>query len=82
MTSLVTRRGLIAAGSAAAASLVAGCDRISDAPSLRWFLDFGAVHVASRSTPAAGRAAAGARIPRSRYLAGVSAQRDGTPQRP
>jgi DMSO/TMAO reductase YedYZ molybdopterin-dependent catalytic subunit len=41
MTSLVTRRGLIAASSAAAASLVAGCDRIADAASLRWFLDFG-----------------------------------------
>jgi DMSO/TMAO reductase YedYZ molybdopterin-dependent catalytic subunit len=41
MTSLVTRRGLIGAGSAAAATLLAGCGRISDAPSLRWFLDFG-----------------------------------------
>lgn len=41
MSRLLTRRGLIAAGSAAAASLVSGCDRISDAPSLRWFLDFG-----------------------------------------
>jgi DMSO/TMAO reductase YedYZ molybdopterin-dependent catalytic subunit len=41
MTQLISRRGLIGAGSAAAASLLAGCDRISDAPSLRWFLDFG-----------------------------------------
>ncbi len=43
MTRLLTRRGLFAAGSATAASFLAGCDRISisDAPSLRWFLDFG-----------------------------------------
>jgi DMSO/TMAO reductase YedYZ molybdopterin-dependent catalytic subunit len=43
MTRLITRRGLFAAGSATAASLLAGCDRISisDAPSLAWFLDFG-----------------------------------------
>jgi DMSO/TMAO reductase YedYZ molybdopterin-dependent catalytic subunit len=41
MSRLITRRALIATGSAAATGLVAGCDRISDAPSLRWLLDFG-----------------------------------------
>jgi DMSO/TMAO reductase YedYZ molybdopterin-dependent catalytic subunit len=41
MTRLVTRRSLVEAGSAVAASLVAGCDRISDSPSLQWLLDFG-----------------------------------------
>lgn len=39
----ISRRHLIAAGSAAAAGIVSGCDRISDAPSLRWFLDLGGV---------------------------------------
>jgi DMSO/TMAO reductase YedYZ molybdopterin-dependent catalytic subunit len=37
----ITRRGLIAAGSATAASLVTGCEPISDSPSFRWLLDFG-----------------------------------------
>jgi DMSO/TMAO reductase YedYZ molybdopterin-dependent catalytic subunit len=32
---------LITAGSAAAAGLLSGCDRIADAPSLRWLLDLG-----------------------------------------
>jgi DMSO/TMAO reductase YedYZ molybdopterin-dependent catalytic subunit len=41
MTPVISRRGLIAAGSAAAASLVAGCEPIADAPSFRWILDFG-----------------------------------------
>jgi len=41
MRQLISRRALIAAGSAAAASLVSGCEQISDAPSLRWILDFG-----------------------------------------
>ena len=41
MTRLVSRRALIAGGSAAAATLVSGCDQISNAPSLRWILDFG-----------------------------------------
>jgi DMSO/TMAO reductase YedYZ molybdopterin-dependent catalytic subunit len=41
MTRLISRRALIAAGSAAAASLVSGCDKIADAPSLRFILDFG-----------------------------------------
>jgi DMSO/TMAO reductase YedYZ molybdopterin-dependent catalytic subunit len=41
MTQLITRRGLVAAGSAAAASLVAGCEPISSSPSFRWLLDFG-----------------------------------------
>jgi DMSO/TMAO reductase YedYZ molybdopterin-dependent catalytic subunit len=43
MTRLLTRRTLVAGGSAAAATLVAGCDRpqISDAPQLRFLLDFG-----------------------------------------
>src|SRR5580704_2623716 len=41
MTRLVSRRALIATGSAAAATLVSGCDQISNAPSLRWILDFG-----------------------------------------
>jgi DMSO/TMAO reductase YedYZ molybdopterin-dependent catalytic subunit len=39
MTRLISRRSLIATGSAAAASLVAGCDQISNAPSLRWIFD-------------------------------------------
>src|SRR6266852_4955409 len=39
MTPLVSRRSLIAAGSAAAATLVSGCDQISNAPSLRWIFD-------------------------------------------
>jgi DMSO/TMAO reductase YedYZ molybdopterin-dependent catalytic subunit len=41
MTRLISRRSLIAGGSAAAATLVSGCDQISNAPSLRWILDFG-----------------------------------------
>ena len=41
MTRLTTRRAVIGAGSAAAASLVAGCDPISNSPTLRPFLDFG-----------------------------------------
>jgi len=41
MTHLVSRRALIATGSAAAATLVSGCDQISNAPSLRFILDFG-----------------------------------------
>jgi DMSO/TMAO reductase YedYZ molybdopterin-dependent catalytic subunit len=41
MKRLISRRALVAAGSAAAASLVTGCEQISDAPSLRWILDFG-----------------------------------------
>jgi DMSO/TMAO reductase YedYZ molybdopterin-dependent catalytic subunit len=41
MRQLISRRALIAAGSAAAASLVSGCEQISDAPTLRWLLDFG-----------------------------------------
>jgi DMSO/TMAO reductase YedYZ molybdopterin-dependent catalytic subunit len=41
MTRLISRRSLIAGGSAAAATLVSGCDQISNAPSLRFILDFG-----------------------------------------
>ena len=41
MTHLISRRALIATGSAAAATVVSGCDQISNAPSLRWILDFG-----------------------------------------
>jgi DMSO/TMAO reductase YedYZ molybdopterin-dependent catalytic subunit len=37
----MSRRSLMVAGSAAAASLVTGCEPIADAPSLRWILDFG-----------------------------------------
>src|SRR6266853_453622 len=39
MTRLVSRRALIATGSAAVATLVSGCDQISNAPSLRWIFD-------------------------------------------
>jgi DMSO/TMAO reductase YedYZ molybdopterin-dependent catalytic subunit len=39
MPRLVTRRALIATGSAAAATLVSGCDQISNASSLRWIFD-------------------------------------------
>jgi DMSO/TMAO reductase YedYZ molybdopterin-dependent catalytic subunit len=41
MTRLITRRAMMGAGSAAAASLVAGCDPISNSPTFRPFLDFG-----------------------------------------
>jgi len=41
VTRLVSRRSLMVAGSAAAASLVTGCEPIADAPSLRWILDLG-----------------------------------------
>jgi DMSO/TMAO reductase YedYZ molybdopterin-dependent catalytic subunit len=42
MTSRVTRRRLITAGTVAAAvPLLSGCDQISDAPQFRWFLDLG-----------------------------------------
>jgi DMSO/TMAO reductase YedYZ molybdopterin-dependent catalytic subunit len=41
MTRLISRRSLIASGSAAAATLVSGCDQISNAPAFRWILDFG-----------------------------------------
>ncbi len=41
MSRPISRRALIATGSAAAAGLVSGCDRIADAPSLRWILDLG-----------------------------------------
>ena len=41
MSRLMSRRSLMVAGSAAAASLVTGCEPIADAPSLRWILDFG-----------------------------------------
>ncbi len=42
MSRLISRRGLITAGSAAAGSLLlSGCEPVSDAPSLRWVLDFG-----------------------------------------
>jgi DMSO/TMAO reductase YedYZ molybdopterin-dependent catalytic subunit len=41
MTRLMTRRVLIGTGSAAAASLVAGCDPISNSQTFRPFLDFG-----------------------------------------
>ena len=43
MKPLMTRRGLIATGAAAAvAPLLAGCDQqLSDAPQFRWFLDLG-----------------------------------------
>ena len=43
MRPLVTRRGLMASGAAAAAApLLAGCDQqLSDAPQFRWFLDLG-----------------------------------------
>ena len=42
MTSRITRRRLITAGTvAAAAPLLSGCDQISDAPQFRWFLDLG-----------------------------------------
>ena len=37
----LTRRGLIAGGSAMAASLVTGCEPVSDSPSFRWLLDWG-----------------------------------------
>jgi len=37
----LTRRGLIAGGSAMAASLVTGCEPVSDSPSFRWLLDRG-----------------------------------------
>src|SRR6266852_8941726 len=39
MTPLISRRSLIATGSAAAATLVSGCDQISNAPSLQWIFD-------------------------------------------
>jgi DMSO/TMAO reductase YedYZ molybdopterin-dependent catalytic subunit len=40
MPSLISRRSLITAGSAAAASVLAGCDQqIANAPSLRWIFD-------------------------------------------
>jgi DMSO/TMAO reductase YedYZ molybdopterin-dependent catalytic subunit len=39
MPRLISRRALITTGSAAAASLVSGCDQISNAPSLRWIFD-------------------------------------------
>jgi DMSO/TMAO reductase YedYZ molybdopterin-dependent catalytic subunit len=39
--SLVTRRAWIAGSSAAAASLLSGCDPVGDAPSFRWLLDLG-----------------------------------------
>ncbi len=41
MNSLITRRGLIAGSSAAAASLLSGCDPVTESSSLRWILDFG-----------------------------------------
>jgi DMSO/TMAO reductase YedYZ molybdopterin-dependent catalytic subunit len=41
MTRLISRRALIGAGSAAAASLVAGCEPISDSSAFRPLLDFG-----------------------------------------
>jgi DMSO/TMAO reductase YedYZ molybdopterin-dependent catalytic subunit len=42
MRSHITRRRMLAAGAAAAATpLLTGCDQISDAPQFRWFLDFG-----------------------------------------
>jgi DMSO/TMAO reductase YedYZ molybdopterin-dependent catalytic subunit len=41
MSRLISRRAFVAAGSTAAASLVAGCDPISNAPLLRPILDFG-----------------------------------------
>src|SRR5260370_42283780 len=41
MNPLISRRALIGAGSAAAASLVAGCEPISDSSAFRPLLDFG-----------------------------------------
>jgi DMSO/TMAO reductase YedYZ molybdopterin-dependent catalytic subunit len=41
MSRLLTRRGVIAGSSAAAASLLSGCDQISQAPPLRQLLDLG-----------------------------------------
>jgi DMSO/TMAO reductase YedYZ molybdopterin-dependent catalytic subunit len=41
MRPLLSRRALIAAGSATAASLVSSCEKMSDSPNLRWLLDFG-----------------------------------------
>jgi DMSO/TMAO reductase YedYZ molybdopterin-dependent catalytic subunit len=38
---LISRRGVIGAGSATVASLVAGCEPISNAPTFRWLLDLG-----------------------------------------
>ena len=42
MSRVISRRGLLAGGSAAAGSvLLTGCSDITEAPSLRWLLDFG-----------------------------------------
>ena len=82
MTRLVTRRGLIAAGSAAAASLVVRLRPRFPTRPLRWFLDFGEFMSLHAQRLLLARSRWCANIPRSRYLAGVSAQRDGTPQRP
>jgi DMSO/TMAO reductase YedYZ molybdopterin-dependent catalytic subunit len=41
MSSLITRRRLLAGAAAAGSALLTSCDRLADAPSFRWLLDFG-----------------------------------------
>jgi len=41
MNAFITRRGLLVGSAASASALLTGCDRLADAPSLRWLLDFG-----------------------------------------